>query len=137
MNYICINCGNPTNSTCRKCTTRYCSRECQVAHWPIHKTMCREIGARINEVMRKIMGNLYLLYNEYKSPIVVSIDDTTADFCTSDKMRSITLSVKNDGDPNTITFLFVDNSIKRDIEWPTINVKKKYSCPGVSWTLII
>src|ERR1044071_5380696 len=42
-------CQNPTckkhgerMKSCAVCRTRYCSRECQVAHWPIHKETCEK-----------------------------------------------------------------------------------------------
>jgi hypothetical protein len=37
---ICI-CGEVTTSTCMRCKSMgYCSRECQVKHWPVHKMQC-------------------------------------------------------------------------------------------------
>jgi len=40
---VCQNpqCNNPGRSKCAKCNTaKYCSRECQVAHWNTHKRIC-------------------------------------------------------------------------------------------------
>ena len=43
----CSECGNSESgiklSRCANCwATRYCSRECQTAAWPVHKTQCKE-----------------------------------------------------------------------------------------------
>lgn len=46
QNYICDNCGHVDQDKrqlqrCSRCKgTFYCSRECQVAHWPKHKAAC-------------------------------------------------------------------------------------------------
>jgi len=37
----CVACGGGSKFFCSKCRfTRYCSRECQLAHWPQHKNEC-------------------------------------------------------------------------------------------------
>lgn len=39
--YNCIKCGNPAENRCSRCKKEwYCSRECQVTHWPEHKELC-------------------------------------------------------------------------------------------------
>jgi hypothetical protein len=47
-NYACAECGLVSPTTykyCKRCTkTIYCSKECQVKHWPTHKTTCRPHG---------------------------------------------------------------------------------------------
>eukprot|EP00055_Hartaetosiga_balthica_P009193 m.36083 g.36083 ORF g.36083 m.36083 type:complete len:416 (+) comp6644_c0_seq3:281-1528(+) len=50
-------CGNPgCNAThvphkCSRClSVRYCSRECQVAHWQSHRPVCEELSRRFNVV---------------------------------------------------------------------------------------
>ncbi|GFH52352.1 hypothetical protein CTEN210_08827 [Chaetoceros tenuissimus] len=50
--FICTNCGKSGKDlgcnmrVCSKCKkSHYCSRECQVAHWPMHKEICKEIVA--------------------------------------------------------------------------------------------
>ena len=45
--YDCGWCGARCRSLCMGigCTKRYCSRKCQVADWPSHKTECRNAGA--------------------------------------------------------------------------------------------
>ncbi|GFH52343.1 hypothetical protein CTEN210_08819 [Chaetoceros tenuissimus] len=59
---ICTNCNKTRGDlgrklrVCSKCECeKYCSRECQVAHWPIHKKNCKEIAA-YEEKMAKIMN---------------------------------------------------------------------------------
>eukprot|EP01138_Halocafeteria_seosinensis_P000635 gb/GECG01000650.1/.p1 GENE.gb/GECG01000650.1/~~gb/GECG01000650.1/.p1 ORF type:complete len:554 (+),score=59.68 gb/GECG01000650.1/:1-1662(+) len=42
----CHVCGYPLSSCCSRChQTRYCSRQCQEAHWPFHKQKCIAGGA--------------------------------------------------------------------------------------------
>ncbi|CAF3754949.1 unnamed protein product, partial [Rotaria sordida] len=37
----CAICGEPATKRCSRCQREwYCRRECQVKHWPKHKTMC-------------------------------------------------------------------------------------------------
>ena len=36
----CVGCENGTTSFRAPCGARYCSRECQVRHWPAHKLLC-------------------------------------------------------------------------------------------------
>ena len=39
----CANCGTPASLRCSKCKIlTYCGRQCQKAHWPAHKALCRE-----------------------------------------------------------------------------------------------
>jgi len=38
---VCGNCGGEASHRCSKCKNEwYCSRECQVAHWNVHESMC-------------------------------------------------------------------------------------------------
>ncbi|KAF8989488.1 hypothetical protein BDQ17DRAFT_1434421 [Cyathus striatus] len=37
----CVACNLPVAMGCRKCKTRYCSRECQRRDWPTHKPICK------------------------------------------------------------------------------------------------
>ena len=37
----CVVCGKETKSRCTACwLVRYCSKECQKQHWPVHKQTC-------------------------------------------------------------------------------------------------
>ena len=39
--YICAQCGKTTIKKCSACLeVRYCSRECQIKHWNVHKESC-------------------------------------------------------------------------------------------------
>jgi tetratricopeptide (TPR) repeat protein len=40
----CVVCGDEGKSSCSKCKqVRYCGRECQLKHWPIHKRICKKV----------------------------------------------------------------------------------------------
>lgn len=39
---ICIVCNKPSKSRCSKCSTRYCSSECQLNDWKNHKKICKK-----------------------------------------------------------------------------------------------
>ena len=41
--WLCAHCSQPSRSWCECRTERYCSRECQRAHWVVHRPVCREI----------------------------------------------------------------------------------------------
>ncbi|KAF0301885.1 Tudor domain-containing protein 1 [Amphibalanus amphitrite] len=38
----CSVCGTPTVGHCKRCKTRYCSRDCQLSDWDLHSLDCRE-----------------------------------------------------------------------------------------------
>lgn len=39
------NCNNRAQSRCERCRdAKYCGRDCQVAHWPLHRPLCRQIA---------------------------------------------------------------------------------------------
>ena len=47
---MCEICGEEAPKKCGKCMkVRYCSVECQKKDWPIHKSLCGQIGAKKNE----------------------------------------------------------------------------------------
>ena len=49
-------CGQQGTKRCSKCqTVYYCSKECQKAHWKIHKKACSEIHST-KEVEEHLMG---------------------------------------------------------------------------------
>ena len=42
----CIKCGSVAKKVCAKCSTRYCSADCQRADWGEHKAVCSEIAEK-------------------------------------------------------------------------------------------
>ena len=41
----CIICGEVAVQRCKQCkSTRYCSKDCQMAHWDEHKVICQSIN---------------------------------------------------------------------------------------------
>ncbi|KAL2270092.1 hypothetical protein VTJ83DRAFT_2276 [Remersonia thermophila] len=41
---LCASCDNPGMKKCQACLTGYCSRECQLADWAIHKHICGQLA---------------------------------------------------------------------------------------------
>lgn len=42
---MCVSCGKPKRYQCARCRRKsYCSRDCQVKHWPEHKANCRKLS---------------------------------------------------------------------------------------------
>ena len=57
MKYCCSNCQtiNPPHS-CSVCmATKYCNRECQRAHWKIHKPLCKLFSKPVTLASKKII----------------------------------------------------------------------------------
>ena len=55
--WTCARCGAraATMRKCSRCWDHYCSRDCSVADWPVHKGRCRALGRMIDEA--DIRGN--------------------------------------------------------------------------------
>lgn len=50
---LCAVCEAKGYMLCRRCKhAKYCSRECQVADWPIHKNLCRDFAAAMSDANR-------------------------------------------------------------------------------------
>ena len=43
---LCSHCSQPSRSWCKCRSERYCSQECQHAHWAVHRRVCRDILKR-------------------------------------------------------------------------------------------
>lgn len=39
----CVVCNDNTTKHCEKCLTYYCSKGCQITHWPVHQAHCERI----------------------------------------------------------------------------------------------
>lgn len=54
----CVQCGEPSNKRCLGCTSKYCSKECQVTNWKAgHKNTCW--GKRCNFLVQAIEIGLF------------------------------------------------------------------------------
>lgn len=48
---LCPFCEQPSRNRCTGCyVTRYCSKECQLAHWKKHKKTCKQIQSQFRQV---------------------------------------------------------------------------------------
>ncbi|XP_076372425.1 uncharacterized protein LOC143257524 isoform X2 [Tachypleus tridentatus] len=45
---FCVACGQSGEFRCSRCKTWYCSRNCQVKDWPLHKPICKETDGESN-----------------------------------------------------------------------------------------
>ena len=94
----CIGCNTPNSeSACSRCSAPYCSRECQVKHWPVHKQRCinpeqtaadrqRLINQLFDRVCKIIAGNVIILSAWYKNErgcIEIEITEGLVDFSQS------------------------------------------------------
>ena len=44
--HICVICDKEANKLCNRCKfSHYCSRDCQIVHWPVHKSDCNQLKA--------------------------------------------------------------------------------------------
>eukprot|EP00056_Hartaetosiga_gracilis_P003369 m.63180 g.63180 ORF g.63180 m.63180 type:complete len:417 (+) comp11428_c0_seq4:51-1301(+) len=62
---------------CSRClSVRYCSRECQVAHWPEHRSMCEEMSRKFNAVpLPRFLA--YSPSDKRTAPVVDRLDKLT------------------------------------------------------------
>jgi hypothetical protein len=73
-------CGVAATQTCARCmNVRYCSRTCQVNHWPRHKTVCNVTATAMSTLLAKIAGNM-AAFAAKGGAVHVEIPETTADF---------------------------------------------------------
>ena len=82
---FCANCNADAKSSCSKCArTAYCSRECQVKHWPKHRTWCSETSAQaifIKFAYQKIRTSVVRFAALHPGPVTIEVNETIADFC--------------------------------------------------------
>ena len=60
-NEECGACGSSAKATkfCSKCkSVKYCSKECQRAHWKVHKKVCKEIAGAQSQVKKELLQPL-------------------------------------------------------------------------------
>ncbi len=53
----CASCGKASSNHCSRCNkTQYCSRECQLSHWVMHRKICRPHGGETSDFEQLFMG---------------------------------------------------------------------------------
>ncbi|KAJ7349049.1 hypothetical protein DFH08DRAFT_864228 [Mycena albidolilacea] len=82
---VCGQCSKRTGaSKCSRCKMMtYCSRECQVAHWPVHKVHCKPIQLSPQKLQ------LHFSVNKSTKPVSF-FEDIPILFCQRDAPRELT-----------------------------------------------
>ena len=91
----CANCGSSdSKSKCSRCSIPYCTRDCQLKHWSVHKQVCKtaeqkiaELQNTINEIFSRvnhlIAGNVIILnawYRKERGMVEIEVTENLADF---------------------------------------------------------
>ncbi len=132
---ICV-CGMTSAMYCGKCGTGYCSRECQVVDWPIHKQPCLRYTHEMNFLSQAILrfaGSVYAMSPDDNNTIIAEFPQTIHEFIAGDSFHMVYLHKTIDlckweadnkysklpvGDAESIVFLFKDTA--RKIKIPPI-----------------
>ena len=101
----CANCGVECTQQCSRCLkVNYCSRDCQVKHWPAHKAACAggkhtiSLKERLSHyfmlIANKIAGNVFIMsaHNPTPGVIFVNINEKLEDFVRGGKNHFAHLS---------------------------------------------
>lgn len=87
----CINCNSIAQHYCAKCAAPYCSRECQVGHWPTHQSICRETARRLRDTGTIMLTNIACVWAhniiDNTGAIIVEINETLADYCAGESFH--------------------------------------------------
>lgn len=129
----CANCSKPAISKCGKCQqVSYCGRECQVAHWIVHKSVCRTQNEQkilrekmyqnyIAKIHTHIAGTLIITSAHYPNrDIIVRIHENIEEFIANDFIHFAYLTVDNNLFCDKPLDISVDNDL---ITNPSSNAK--------------
>ena len=88
----CANCGTPASLRCGKCKIlTYCGRQCQKAHWPAHKALCRE-----SKIMLYMIGDRLHNAEYYGAYLLDFVRNTECPICLDDLSgKSVRLACDN------------------------------------------
>ena len=139
----CDNCNKSAAAKCSRCgLARYCSKECQVSHWPKHRLECTDVQhmrafLRLRDLIK---GNL-LLMAAYHLPtggeVVIRIDERVIDFFSNSSIHMAHLSIGEElpGQYKAV-FRFSDMKITLPLEDPPAKIKEKYPAPDKNWSIL-
>lgn len=118
---ICANCSRSNFETgskmsvCSKCNITYCSRMCQTAHWPKHKSMCKVIVAErkmLDRVMDSEETNIRLLLQKWCEKATLFFLSAIMYALTTDELKqqppTKVVTINLEFNYNLRTFLLVD-----------------------------
>lgn len=139
----CIYCTNEASNNCKRCLAPYCSRECQVSDWAVHKATCVPIDIAVNNMLNKILGNVIIFQTyHHATNVEISVDDYIYILNMCSKPCKVTLSYNNtisDASSDEFTIFLKYKDYKTSIKYPISNMKfkKNYVPAGNKWTILI
>ena len=95
----CIVCGSTGKFSCGRCKQpKYCSKQCQVSDWTLHKDPCKIFIAKrdqrnynifksITDALKQISGDCIIAYAHYNSDVNVVINETIDEFIIRDRFH--------------------------------------------------
>ena len=151
--HTCTICNTPTTNCCSRCqTAHYCRRECQLAHWAVHKKIC--VGGPwpryLEHLTNIIAGNIAIMAAHHGAFLTARVDEPMDDFMASSsgsKMIQFIHLEPSSGDPvycvnppQVIYVLpdYIHTCICNAITPAHIaDAKKKHRAPPAQWTLLL
>ncbi len=139
---------------CGRCERApYCSKECQVAHWAVHKRTCvtpAQCKKGIEMAIQRIIGNIIVMLSHYsmegRPMVVVRIDETIEEFtkgdCTVHIAHLSCVEIPPSAAPSphsctpAATFVFKNFTTEVDLNIPPGRPMKAPQYTGGIWSVV-
>jgi hypothetical protein len=141
----CPVCHLTATNTCARCPTKYCSRDCQLAHWPIHKSECNGVTQRYAKFLEyatlKILGNIKIIA-AWNGPgtIEITISETILEFIKPGSFHFACLNWIQDGETTQIRYVLNDYTHTQPFDQLSAEInniiKKKHPKPDSDWSVM-